>query len=88
MKIEITTDPTTKVRTATIVIVGAELAALDDVCDGYYDKWEDGHTTPEGRAIAEAVVEALDVRNPTHRPPPPVPPAPVPWPSILPGTPV
>jgi hypothetical protein len=89
MKIEIATDPATKVRTATIVIVGAELDALDDVCEGYLDHWGgDDCTTADGRLMAESIVKALDVWNPAHRPPPPVPPAPVPWPSTLPGTPV
>jgi hypothetical protein len=87
MKIEITTDPDTKVRTATIVIAGAELAALDDVCDCYFDESGEPFTS-DGRLMAEALSEALDVDNPAHRPPPPAPPAPVPWPSTLPGKPV
>jgi hypothetical protein len=86
MKIEITTDPDTKVRTATIVIVGAELVALDDVCDVYLSLWTAEGTTADGRLMAEAISEALDIGNPAHRPPPPAPPAPVPWPSTLPGT--
>jgi hypothetical protein len=82
MKIEITTDPATKVRTATIVIVGAELEVLNNVCDEFHESWP----APAERLMAESIVKALDVWNPAHRPPPPVPPAPVPWPSTLPGT--
>jgi hypothetical protein len=62
MKIEIATDPTTKVRTATILIVGAELDLLYDVCDGYYDEWGD-YSAAVG-FMAEAISEALDIAHP------------------------
>jgi hypothetical protein len=79
MNVEITTDPATKVRTATIVVVGDELDALNNVCADYPESWPVTWASAE-RMIAETITESLDVWNPANRPPPPAPPAPAPAP--------